>query len=497
MKTTFAKDIPQSVKADALICFVAKFDKVTDKVLRSLDEATNGAVSKVLQTEEFSGKEGEMTTFYRPVGYRVGRVILLGLGEQDRVDADSFRRAMGRAGRYRPLTSASKAAISFASFEKPENFQAAVEGYLLGGYQMLEYKTGENARDDRRLDELIFISDNKAVVGRMEKAVSRGTVIAEGQMLVRKLAATPSNDLTPTLYAEKAKELAKQYGFDCRVLDEAAIKREKMGAFLSVTRGSAEPPRFIILTYKGGPENQKPIVLVGKGITFDSGGISLKPGANMHEMKQDMAGSAVVVGTVVTAARLGINRNIVGLVPTCENMPSGHATRPGDIIRSRKGKTVEIINTDAEGRLILADALDYANKFDPQAVIDIATLTGAALYILGYAGAPILGNNESLLDRIREASASTAERVWPLPIWDDQRDQMKSEIADLVNSGGRPAGTAAAAAFLENFIGEWPWAHIDIASVDLEPKGKPYIPKGASGFGVRLLTELLSNWKKL
>jgi leucyl aminopeptidase len=331
----------------------------------------------------------------------------------------------------------------------------------------------------------------------MEKAVSRGTVIGEGQMLVRKLASTPSNDLTPTLYAEKAKELAKQYGFECRVLDEAAIKREKMGAFLAVTRGSEEPPRFIILTYKGGPENQKPIVLVGKGITFDSGGISLKPGLNMHEMKQDMAGSAVVVGTVVTAARLGINRNIIGLVPTCENMPSGHATRPGDIVRSRKGKTVEIINTDAEGRLILADALDYAGKFDPQAVIDIATLTGAALYILGYAGAPILGNNESLLDRIREASASTAERVWPLPIWDDQREQMKSEIADLVNSGGRPAGTAAAAAFLENFIGEWPWAHIDIASVDLEPKGKPYIPKGASGFGVRLLTELLSNWKKL
>jgi leucyl aminopeptidase len=451
----------------------------------------------VLDTEEFSGKEGEMATFYRPAGYEVGRVILLGLGEKARVDADSFRRAMGRAGRYRPLTSASKAAISFTSFEKPENFQAAIEGYLLGGYQMLEYKTGESARDDRRLDELVFISDNKAVVGRMEKAVSRGTVIGEGQMLVRRLASTPSNDLTPTLYAEKAKELAKQYGFECRVLDEAAIKREKMGAFLAVTRGSEEPPRFIILTYKGGPENQKPIVLVGKGITFDSGGISLKPGLNMHEMKQDMAGSAVVVGTVVTAARLGINRNIIGLVPTCENMPSGHATRPGDIVRSRKGKTVEIINTDAEGRLILADALDYAGKFDPQAVIDIATLTGAALYILGYAGAPILGNNESLLDRIREASASTAERVWPLPIWDDQREQMKSEIADLVNSGGRPAGTAAAAAFLENFIGEWPWAHIDIASVDLEPKGKPYIPKGASGFGVRLLTELLSNWKKL
>jgi leucyl aminopeptidase len=235
MKTTFAKDTPQSAKADAFICFVPKFDKVSDKTLRSLDEATNGAVSKVLETEEFSGKEGEMAAFYRPAGYEVGRVILLGLGDKAKIGADNFRRAMGRAGRYRPLTSASKAAISFAPFEKPENFQAAIEGYLLGGYQMLEYKTGENAKDDRHLDELIFISDNKAMLGRMEKAVARGTVIAEGQVLVRKLASTPSNDLTPTLYAEKAKELAKQYGFECRVLDEAAIKREKMGAFLSVT----------------------------------------------------------------------------------------------------------------------------------------------------------------------------------------------------------------------------------------------------------------------
>jgi leucyl aminopeptidase len=217
----------------------------------------------------------------------------------------------------------------------------------------------------------------------------------------------------------------------------------------------------------------------------------------MHEMKQDMAGSAAVLAAMVTAARLKTKLNIVGLIPSVENMPSGKATRPGDIVASRNGKTIEIINTDAEGRLILADALDYAKKYKPQAVIDIATLTGAALYVLGYYGAPIMGNDEGLLNRINDAGDETGERVWPLPIWDEMRDLMKSSIADLVNSGGRPCGTICAAAFLENFVGDWPWAHIDIAYVDLEPKGTAYTPAGATGYGVRLLTHILNNWKQL
>ncbi|MEA3296373.1 MAG: M17 family metallopeptidase, partial [candidate division Zixibacteria bacterium] len=230
---------------------------------------------------------------------------------------------------------------------------------------------------------------------------------------------------------------------------------------------------------------------------FDSGGLSLKKADTMPEMKGDMTGAAIVLCTIVAAARLKLPVNLVGLMPLAENMPSSKATRPGDIISTRKGLTVEIINTDAEGRLILADALDYANEFKPQAVIDIATLTGGALYVLGYSGAPILGNNSKLMDRIRTASESTAERVWEMPIWDDFRKAMKSDIADLVNSGGKAAATMTAAAFLENFIGDWPWAHIDIAYVDIEPKGRPYIPKGNTGIGLRLLLELLSNWKKL
>jgi leucyl aminopeptidase len=317
-------------------------------------------------------------------------------------------------------------------------------------------------------------------------------------MAVRDLADAPSNELTPTAFADKARRLTRNTpGLTCRVLDENAIRGEKMGAFLSVAKGSDEPPRLVVMEYKGARKGQKPIVLVGKGVTFDSGGISLKVADKMHEMKGDMTGAAVVVNVMATAARLRLKQNLVGLTPLTENMPSAHATKPGDIVTSRKGLTVEIINTDAEGRLLLADTLDYANEFKPQAVIDIATLTGAALYVLGYSGAPIMGNNARLMDRVRAAAEATAERVWEMPLWDDFRNQMKSSIADLKNSGGKPAGTAAAGAFLENFVGAWPWAHIDIAYVDIEPNGRAYIPKGPTGIGLRLIVELLTRWTKL
>jgi leucyl aminopeptidase len=286
------------------------------------------------------------------------------------------------------------------------------------------------------------------------------------------------------------------------VLDEKKIRSERMNAYYGVARGSDEPPRFVILEYKGGRPNSKPIVLVGKGITFDAGGISLKPGLDMHEMKSDMTGGAVVLSAVMTAARLGIKQNVVGLIPLAENLPSGNALKPGDVVTSRSGKTVEIINTDAEGRLILIDALDYANEFNPQAVIDICTLTGGAMYILGYWGALLMGNNDNLKNMIRSASEASSENVWELPIWDSQRKWMESEIADLRNSGGKPATSITAAAFLEACIGDWPWAHIDIASVDITPAnvkkhGLPYIPKGHTGFGFRLIMETLLRWKKV
>ncbi|UCD93364.1 MAG: leucyl aminopeptidase, partial [Candidatus Zixiibacteriota bacterium] len=290
--------------------------------------------------------------------------------------------------------------------------------------------------------------------------------------------------------------LARKYKLKLDILNERRIKAEKMGALLAVAQGSSQPPRFLVLEHRGGKANAKPIVLVGKGITFDSGGISLKPVLDMHKMKGDMQGGAVVLATMVTAARLKLPVRVIGLVPLAENMPSSKALKPGDVVKSRKGKTIEIISTDAEGRLILADALDYAGEFKPQAVIDLATLTGGALYILGHAGVPIMGNNKRLADAIRAAARVTAEKVWEMPLWEEYQEQLKSPVADLKNSGGKPANTITAAIFLENFIGGWPWAHIDIAAVDDETKGRPYIPKGPSGIGLRLLVSLLANWKK-
>jgi leucyl aminopeptidase len=494
MKYTCLVSSIEQLKADTVVVFATEYERLTDRILRLLDEASDGALSTLLKSEEFSGKDGETAVLYHPAGLVAPRIILAGLGGARTVDADTYRRALGRISRLKGVKKSKSLSVYFGKVKDASYYQAAVEGYLLGSYKLEEYKSSNNSSGPK---ELIFAIDTRQQLTKLEKAVERGTIIAEGQILVRTFSETPSNFLTPKLYADRARELARKCKVGCRVLDENAIEKEKMGALLSVAKGSDEPPRFIILEHKGGPSGQKPIVLVGKGVTFDSGGISLKPPLNMHEMKQDMTGSAVVISTVLTAARLGIKRNIVGLLPITENMPSGSATRPGDIVTSRKGKTIEIINTDAEGRLILADALDYANKYKPQAVIDIATLTGASLFILGYAGAPIMGNNKSLMNQLRSAADVTAEKVWELPIWDDHRKLMESPIADLKNSAGKTAGTIAAGAFLENFIGDWPWAHIDIAYMDLEPAGRPYIPKGGTGYGLRLLIETLSNWKKV
>ena len=496
MKYLYSSGDCAKLSDDVVILPVTKANKVVGERLVAIDKAVGGSLASMYKNGEFGGRTGEMVAFNRPAGYKTARLVLLGLGEAGKLDTDCFRRAMGDLSRYQGLMRANGVAFCLHGYDDPSFAQAVAEGYLLGSYKHLDYKTGDDARP-KGPKTFRFVTGSQTAVAATRKAVERGVIIAEGQNLVRRLAATPAGDLTPRIYAGQVKQLAKKHRFQCRVLDEKAIAREKMGALLGVAKGSNEPPRFFIMEHKGGRTGQKPVVLVGKGVTFDSGGISLKAGLNMHEMKQDMTGSAVVVATMVTAARLKLPLNIVGLVPATENMPSGHATRPGDILKSRKGKTIEIINTDAEGRLILADALDYANKYKPQAVIDIATLTGASLYILGYAGAPIMGNNDELLRRLETAADVTSEKVWRLPIWDEHRDQMKSSIADLVNSGGKTAGTIAAGAFLENFIGDWPWAHVDIAYMDMEVAGRPYVPKGASGYGLRLFIEMLSTWKKM
>ena len=497
MEFKFISEHPVNCDCDSLVLFYPQYDKISDKILNELDAACGGAVTTLLSSEEFSGKEGQIATLLHPIGFQTKRVILTGLGENKKIDADSYRRACGRLSKNSGLLNSQSAVLHFGDVENDRYFQGAIEGYFLGGYKQLEFKTGDAAEDNNKVKSITFSINNKHLLKKLENSINRGLFFAEGQILVRQLANTPANHLTPVMLARTSEKLAKKHGLKIKILDEKAIQKEKMDALLAVAKGSAESPKFIILEYNGGGAKQKPIVLLGKGVTFDSGGVSIKSALDMHEMRGDMAGAATVLAAIVVAARLKLKQNIVALMPAAENMPSGTSYRPGDVIGSRKGLTIEIMNTDAEGRLLLADGLDYANVFNPQAVLDIATLTGAATYILGYAGAPILSNNKKFIERAYEASDSTAERVWELPIWDYHRDQMKSSLADLKNSGGKYAGTIAASAFLENFIGDWPWLHIDIASVDQEPKGRPYIPVGTTGFGLRTIVEMLSNWRKL
>ncbi len=487
---------PEKIRASTLIKFCTQKDYRNDSVLRALDMPLKGAIKRVYDWGEFEGKSNQTAVFYATSPLSVDRIILVGLGEKEKITPDSYRQAAGTISRLVPVMKSKTLAFLFDLHDNSDAAQAVAEGFLLGRFKMTDYMS-DDLENGKMNDIIYFCSPVKSRIVAIEHGMKKGRIIADCAISARRLAFHPGNVITPVTFAAEAKAIAGKNRLKIRILNEKQIKAEKMGALLAVAQGSEKPPRFVILEHHRGKAGQKPIVLIGKGITFDSGGISIKPALDMDEMKGDMTGGAVVLATMTAAAQLKLPLNIIGLIPLAENMPSGKALRPGDVIKSRNGKTIEIISTDAEGRLILADALDFADKYKPQAVIDIATLTGAALYVLGYAGAPVLGNNKQLMDALRAASDQTAEKIWEMPLWDDYRELVKSAIADLKNSGGKSAGTITASAFLENFIGDWPWAHIDIAYVDLEKNGKPYVPKGASGFGVRLLINLLLNWKNM
>jgi len=339
-----------------------------------------------------------------------------------------------------------------------------------------------------------LVDGERANIPKIQKGAGLGEVFSWGANLARDLINHPANVITPTKLAQIALDLSKEHRFKCEVLSLAEIRKLKMGAFLGVAQGSNQPAKFIILEHTPRAKRGGTVVLVGKGITFDSGGISIKPSERMEEMKADMSGAAAVLATVSSAARIKLPVHLVGLIPATENLPSGTAQRPGDILTSYSGQTIEVINTDAEGRLILADALSYAGKFKPRAIVDIATLTGACIVALGHVGAGMMGNDGNLKKRMIRASEKAGEKLWELPLWEEYNEQIKSDLADVKNTGGRPAGSITAALFLQKFVGDYPWVHLDIAGMDLEEKGKPYIPKGAVGFGVRLFLQFLRDW---
>jgi leucyl aminopeptidase len=372
--------------------------------------------------------------------------------------------------------------------------EAAVEGVYLGLYQFTPFKTLD-IESIRTVDEFVIYEEEKERYERISLSAKTADTICRAVCFARDIVSMPANNMTPTDLANEALNISKKRKtVTCKIIDENQMKKLGMNALLGVAKGSDEPAKFIILEYKGTKRSIAPIVLVGKGLTFDSGGISLKPAEKMDEMKTDMAGAAAVLGAIQAVSDLQLQVHVVGLVPTTENLPSGKAYKPGDILKSLSGKTIEVLNTDAEGRLILADALAYADRFKPAAVIDIATLTGACIVALGEQVIGMMGTDDELKKKIRLSADKTGERVWELPLWEDYHELIKSDVADFKNSAGRPAGTITAAAFLSKFTGDYPWVHLDIAGPAWTTKDRPYIPKGASGVGVRLFTELLRQW---
>jgi leucyl aminopeptidase len=358
------------------------------------------------------------------------------------------------------------------------------------------YKTLKK-KDKATINNFTLIVQKKDVLAKVKSVAKNTQTVAEAVCFTRDIVNMAGSDATPTFLANKAKEIAKKTGVKCRTLSRPDMKKLGMGGILNVSRGSSQPPKFIILEYNTRKKNSDTIVLIGKGVTFDSGGISLKPGSGMDLMKADMSGAAAVLGAFKAISNLKPANHIVGLVPCTENMPSGSALKPGDIIKCMSGKTVEILNTDAEGRLILADAIAYAKRYKPDAVIDLATLTGACVAALGTFTSGMLGNNDKLKERVKQAGEKSHERVWELPLWKEYYELIKSNIADIKNTGGRYAGTITAACFLGEFVEDFPWVHLDIAGTFLVEKDTPYIRKGATGVGVRLLTQLILDWKKM
>jgi leucyl aminopeptidase len=457
--------------------------------LASLDRSLSGALSRLLTSGDFSGKRDETALLY-PEG-RTQRLLLIGLGKPEEVTGSGIRRAAAIVAKRARSVGVSKAAIlvpveARASTSPTDVGQMVAEGLAQGIWQFIEMKRPSD--DKKPVPERIEILGADEA-DKLEKGHRLGAAIGAGQTLARGIQVLPGNVCTPSYVANTAQELAARYGMQITVLDKAAIIHEKMGALLAVAQGSAEEPRFIALEYRGASD--APVVLVGKGVTFDTGGISIKPAQNMEDMKYDMSGAAAVLGTFEMLGRLRPPVHVVGLIPSTENMPSGTAVKPGDVVTSHLGKTIEIINTDAEGRLILCDALSYARRYDPACVLDIATLTGAIVVALGHSAIGVMGTDESLIDEIRSAGERSGERVWPLPLWDEYRDLMKSDIADVKNAGGRPAGSISAGWFLREFVEGFPWAHLDIAGTAYTDRDDPTRVKGPTGIGVRLFSEFV------
>ena len=456
----------------------------------ALDKASHGQIRGFLRSGDMDGKIGSTRLLYRVRGVSAERVLLVGLGREKEFGEKEYRDCARAALSAVRETGARDACVYLAGLHVPGRDAAWRARQLVLAAADVSYRFDRmksKKTESMSLAHLAVAGASKVDAAALERGVREGRAVAAGMTLTRDLGNLPANVCTPSYLAEAAVKLGREWKLAVEVLEQKDMEKLGMGSFLSVAKGSRQPPKFVILRYAGAGKKDRPVVLVGKGITFDTGGISLKPAAEMDEMKFDMCGAASVLGTLRAAAELRLKLNIVGLVPTCENMPGGAATKPGDIVTSMSGQTIEILNTDAEGRLILADALSYAERFEPQAVVDIATLTGACIIALGHVCSGLFANQDGLADELEAAGTESRDRVWRLPLWDDYQEQLKSNFADFANIGGRPAGSVTAACFLSKFTRRYAWAHLDIAGTAWK-SGKE---KGATGRPVPLLTTFL------
>ncbi len=472
------------------------------KAVAALDRTLGKQLTQAMATGDFSGKLGTTLSLYPAADIGAKRILLIGMSGARNFRLHSLRRAAGSAAKAAQRIDAKKFAFYLPAVKTSataERSQVAVEGAVLGAYRFEEFQS-KATKKTTVLTGMSFALETADTAAKVRAGAKDGLIIASSQNLARDLSNQPGNALPPAELARRARQVSKDVGLRCQIFDEKALAQKKMGGILAVGQGSVNPPRLVILEHKpkGTKAGSKPVCIVGKGITFDSGGISLKPGAGMHAMKHDMSGAATVVGTMRACALLNLPVHVVGLVSTAENLPDAKAYRPGDVITTLSGKTIEVLNTDAEGRIVLADALTHAAKtFKPEAMIDLATLTGASLVALGKTITAMLGSDAELMKRISAAGENVAEPVWQLPLRPEHTQAIKSKVADVKNTGGRDAGTITAAAFLAEFIHGTPWSHLDIAGTADTLKPNSTEALGATGVGVRMLVDMLQSWKKL
>ncbi|MEC9005669.1 MAG: leucyl aminopeptidase [Nitrospirota bacterium] len=482
---------------EVLILVSYEDDKTLPKDFKELDKALGGQLQELRKNSEFIGKNQQSVLIHTRGTIPAKRILFMGLGKKKEVTLDSIRQAMGSALKKARQTGAQTCSAPIMGTEAlnasaTEIAQAMIEGAILGSYRFNYYRS-DNADSTKNIRSITLLANSANEVNAIKTGVRRGEASAQATSLARDLCNHPANIMTPTRVVQEAKKIAKENKVKLTVFEHRDQEKLGMGGLLGVSRGSQEAAKFLILEYSGGKKKEPPIVLVGKTVTFDSGGISLKPSENMEQMKADMTGGAEVLGTVQAAARLCLPVNLIGILPATENMPGGRAIKPGDILKMLNGKTVEVQNTDAEGRLILADGLAYATRLKPKCIVDIATLTGACIVALGQFAIGMLGNNDNLKAELKKAGEQAGERVWEMPLWDEYFEQLKSDVADMRNIGGRGGGMITAGMFLSKFVGDYPWVHLDIASTDWSTSERPYIGKGPTAIGTRLLVQFLIN----